>query len=114
MTTKTTIRRLPVRITEEEQRDLGKELAESIFEQEGKESAAKESARQFKNEIAEIVAQSTRLSQILHDGAEYRDVKCEIHIDMPEPGRKTTIRTDTGEIVEVKPMTDGDSQGELL
>jgi hypothetical protein len=44
----------------------------------------------------------------------YSDVECLILLDEPEPGKKTIVRMDTHETVEVEDMTDADRQTDLF
>ena len=53
------------------------------------------------------------LSATIREGYEMREVDCTEHLDTPEPGKKTILRTDTGETVGIEAMTDADRQREL-
>ena len=82
---------------------LNQELARS---EERKKSVTAELAADVKRHQDEVSNQS----QLVSNGYEYRDIKCEIQYHVPEKGKKTIIRIDTGEIVRVAFMTGQDMQ----
>lgn len=53
------------------------------------------------------------LTRVLCEGWEYRDVICKVLWNKPKSGQKTIVRLDTGEHVEIEPMTEGERQEEL-
>jgi hypothetical protein len=55
----------------------------------------------------------THLTRVLCEGWEYRDVKCKVLWNKPKPKQKTIVRLDTGEQVEIVPMTEDECQEEL-
>lgn len=76
-----------------------------MFKKAGIEMTLKEAQAQYKSEIAAQEAIVARLSQKIHDGYEYRLVECECEYNLPERGKKTLKRIDTGE-TWVENMTD--------
>jgi len=77
---------------------LNQELARS---EERKKSVTAELAADVKRHQDEVSNQS----QLVSNGYEYRDIKCEIQYHVPEKGKKTIVRLDNGEVVRVAFMT---------
>jgi hypothetical protein len=102
-----------VKLTPEECNDIGKLLAEAAQKKAGLEQEKKESAATYKAQIDREQTVISENSIKLTSGYEYRFVKCYARLDDPERGRKTIIRTDTGETVTVTFMTEDDRQEEL-
>ena len=103
---KETIQRtLSCYFSDEEKVKMAKEMAQANVQKSGIEMALKESQAQYKSEIAAQEAIVARLSQKIHDGYEYRLVECECEYNIPERGKKTIRRVDTGE-TWVEHMTD--------
>lgn len=97
-------------LTDAEIADAARELARANNRKGSIESQKKEVDAQLKAEIAAQESVISRLSALIESGHEYRNIDCRVELDTPEPGRKTVVRLDTGEIVNVKPMTDADRQ----
>ena len=103
---KETIQRtLSCLFTDEEKVKMAKEMAQANVKKAGIEMTLKEAQAQYKSEIAAQEAIVARLSQKIHDGYEYRLVECECEYNIPERGKKTIRRVDTGE-TWVEHMTD--------
>ena len=103
---KETIQRtLSCLFTDEEKVKMAKEMAQANVKKAGIEMTLKEAQAQYKSEIAAQEAIVARLSQKIHDGYEYRLVECECEYNIPERGKKTLTRIDTGE-TWVENMTD--------
>lgn len=98
-------RTLSCNFSDEEKVKMAKDMAQANVQKAGIEMALKEAQAQYKSEIAAQEAIVARLSQKIHDGYEYRMVQCECEYNMPERGKKTITRLDTGE-TWVEHMTD--------
>lgn len=64
-----------------------------------------EIAANLKAESQGHEAEATRLSLLITNGYEYRDVPVRVEMDTPEPGQATVTRPDTGAVVRVRPMS---------
>ncbi|MBO4619436.1 MAG: hypothetical protein J5654_04935 [Victivallales bacterium] len=84
---------------------LAEEMSQATVKRNGLEDALKEISSQYK---ADIVQQENIIRQAaakIHDGYEYRDVDCEVEFNVPERGKKTITRSDTGEtFIEIMTM----------
>lgn len=101
-------RELKCKLTDEEHKEFALQLAEAnklSVELEGSKKAemAAWTAKINKNE--EEIA---RLSTLVAEVAEWRDVQCEVHFHKPKHGMKTIIRTDTNEVVTEERMLQRD------
>ena len=67
----------------------------------------------FKAKIDAKDSLISNLSNNVNNGYEYRSVDCEVEMDSPKKGMKTTTRIDTGEVVGTEKMTDADRQEEM-
>lgn len=95
---KETIQRtLSCYFTDEEKVNMAKDMAQANVKKAGIEMTLREAQAQYKSEIAAQEAIVARLSQKIHDGYEYRLVECECEYNIPERGKKTLKRIDTGE-----------------
>jgi hypothetical protein len=95
--------------TEEERRDLATELAQKVSDQQIAEDEKKAIMSDLKSKIDSLAAQSNSLATRLNSGYEMRHIKCEVIKDFKN-GRVQHMRTDTGEIVRDRKMTDEDRQ----
>lgn len=77
---------------------------------EEKENEAKESASQYKNEIASIQTQFKKAATLVSNRYEYRNVEIREDMNTPDKGDKQIYRLDTGEYVDTKEMTQADYQ----
>lgn len=105
-----TTKLLNCKFTDEEMRQFGVTLAQEAQRKERLEDAKKQSASQFKADIDAVDAQIRSLSQKLARGSEDRYVDCDVYYNSPEEGKKTIVRTDTGETLSVSPMTEDEQQ----
>lgn len=101
---------LNCKFTDEEMRQFGITLAQEAQRKERLEDAKKQSASQFKADIDAVDAQIRSLSQKLARGSEDRYVDCDVFFNSPEEGKKTIVRTDTGETLSVSPMSEDELQ----
>lgn len=88
------------------QAELGEMIA-SLDEQK------KSVAAKFKAEIEKHECDRSDLGRKITNGYESRDIDCDVFFNDPAVGLATVIRTDTGEQVEVRPMTEHEKQMEL-
>lgn len=77
--------------------DLSLKLANKTQEKASLESEKKSVTAQYASQISSCVADISSLSNKVANGYEMRKVECEIKYHLPEQGRKTIIRKDTGE-----------------
>ena len=66
--------------------------------------------KELGGQIAIKKAEVARLSTLVNNGYEYRNIECRWVLDAPERGRKTLFRVDTGEEVRSARMDDDDRQ----
>jgi hypothetical protein len=104
---------LRVVLTDEEIREKSRALADKATELNQLEEDKKRASSHFGAEVKAARGEITRLSQFITSGYELRDVRCEVFYHAPKPGQKTTIRTDTGETVNVQTMTSMEMQMRL-
>ena len=105
---------LPCVLTDDESNTKGKSLAMMHTKLEVLEQQKKSFNDEIKSKVASVEAEIAILSQQIGSGIEHRDVPCHWRFDSPQPGDKTLIREDTGEIVRVEEMTDDDKQAEMF
>lgn len=108
------IKHLPVSLTREEIEERSKTVARlsgEIADAERKVESEKESAKARVKEaeaIAEgLSAKQRQLSRVVLEGREEREVACTVRLDRANR-QKITTRDDTGERVDVRPLTDGE------
>lgn len=110
---KQTTERLRCNLTDDEKILAGKELAEQTSKLREIEEEKAQVVSEFKARTTAAEAMITVLGNKIRSGYEFRDVECKTELDDPEPGRKTTYRTDTLEIVRQEEMTEEEKQREL-
>lgn len=103
---------LSCELTEDEWRTRAKELSSAHRETEAQEERKKSVAAELGADLKIAKAKETKLANIVATNSERRDVTVEIKYDY-EAGRVTKIRTDTGEIISDREMTDNERQAEL-
>lgn len=111
-TTKTVTRRLPVKLTDEERLAYAREQAREVIAMAQCELEKKEVVSGFAEKIAGHKKEIARLSQVVDRGIEDRKIDCSMRIDA-YLGKVTITRTDTGEIIESRPMTPQEMQRPL-
>lgn len=102
-------RDLRYQYSEHEHVRLAEDLAHAIV---AMDSAVKlfERAKAAHKEARERMESEIRdLSRKLSDGWEIRDVHCHLLPNDPEPGKRTIVRVDTGEVIAVEYMETGRS-----
>lgn len=106
-------RSLRVLFTDKERLELGKQLAEESQKLEQIADDKKTVVADFKSRQTAAEAKIASLSQQVANGYQVKEVKCEMRFDTPEAGKKTLVRLDTSETVEVADMLDIEKQQQL-
>jgi hypothetical protein len=104
---------LKYEFSDEEITAAAKDLARATQQRTSLEQRKKEVDSALKADIEAQNSIVARLSTYITTGYEYRDIEVRIELDVPETGKKTMYRCDTGEEVKVQPMTDMDRQMRL-
>lgn len=98
--------------TEEEIKDLGKNLAKVFADHSEAEARLKSVSTQIKAEIATIEGTMTSLSEKIRSGHEYRDIECRKEFNYTL-GKVSVFRNDTDEVIEERAMTGEERQANL-
>lgn len=109
---KTITRNLPCRLTEEELRQRGDALAETVQELAAEESRQTDVKAQMKARLTELEAKQTRFAITISRKEEYRDIQCDLFVNA-DRGLVDVVRRDTSEVVETRPITDDERQRAL-
>lgn len=104
---------LRVQFTDPEINAIAKKLAEANADLIRAEEDKKAVTSQLKAKCEGIAARVGELSGKINSGFEYRNVPVVTNYDEPKKGMKTTVRMDTGEIVECEAMTLAEMQVDL-
>ena len=102
-------RRLPVKLTDDELLARGRQLVENMRKTAVAEEAREAENKKRKGDIALLEEATGLLSAIISTGTEEREVECEIRKDFIH-GKVTTVRMDTGEIIDERIMTADERQ----
>lgn len=105
------IRILPIQLDEEELIKIGNELSQIQIAKEQLETEKAATVKGYNDQIKEKEVIISSLAHQINAGTKDEEVECYWTNDEPEAGKKSLIRYDTGEIVEVKDMDlfdDGD------
>lgn len=100
-------------LTEDEIRDNGIALARANSEVATLEARKKEFNDQIKADVSAAESKISKLSMMLQNGYEYRDVECRLERDY-ENRKVTTWRLDTGENVKTRDMSPDEYQQRLF
>lgn len=109
---RTVVRSLPCKLTDEELLKKGTELAtavQDIATEEGRQADIKAS---MKAKLAEIEARRTQLAIAVSRKEEHRDVEVDIFHDF-QRGVVEDVRRDTGEVVSRRVMSESERQQNL-
>ena len=104
---------LKYQFSEDETRDNAKKLARKNQELAELELKKKQLAADIKSEIDSANADAARLARWVNDEYDFRMVECEVILNSPIVGQKTTCRLDTGEIVKTDRMSSEEMQQNL-
>lgn len=99
-------------ITDQERKDTTQRLCEKIEEKNKVNEERKEIIIGFKLRLTELDNIIQNSSRAVLTGYEKREVECKTYLNKPEAGKKTVIRTDTGEET-TEDMTPEELQEEL-
>lgn len=106
------VRNLPCRLTGDELLTRADELSVVVQETTAEEGRQTDVKAQMKARLTELDARKTRLAITIGRKEEYRDVEVELVADIQ--AQTTSIyRTDTGEVVETRPMSEQEKQAAL-
>ena len=97
-------------LSEEEMRSRALMLAETVHTIDEVQAARTETAKEFREKLTGLLETQRKLSQVLHDGAEKRQVFCRAFFHVPVPGTKRIVRLDTGEVVREEAMSAAELQ----
>lgn len=103
----TVTRELRYDLTASEIHDLSLELAGKTIEFNAVTEEKKAATSQYTARLNEIKSQCTKLSNVVTDGFEMRNIDCEVSYHTPELGKKTFKRMDSGK-QWVEKMDDAD------
>lgn len=106
------LRELTCELTDEEWGEVAKLAAEALAKHDSKVEEQKAAAEHAKAVIKDYAAELRRLSQQVRERSVRRPVACERTFDY-EQRSVTDKRTDTGEVIYQRPMTDAESQVDL-
>jgi hypothetical protein len=106
-------RLLPVKLTEEEIKVKGEELAKSIDDHTNLEKEKKSVLSDFTKRLKESSEFVRRTAKIVETGTEFRDVPVRKDFD-PKKNICRIFREDTGDLVEARSMTAEEYQKELF
>ena len=103
-------RTLRYKFPAEELADISVQLVDKLNQTSTIKAQADESKAEFNSQLKANQAQIERLTQLHSSGFEERATECETSFHTPEQGMKRTVRMDTLEEIDVKPMTDFECQ----
>lgn len=107
------VRKLRCELTPEEQQKKAERLAELLQQQRDTEAELRASKSRYKGRIEQLVAERERVLHDFSTGTEARDVRCDLALDF-DTGLATWIRTDTGEPLWSRPISDIERQRPLF
>lgn len=93
------------KFTAEEKAEIAEQLARAVAELETICAEKKVSDASYNERIKRADAQITEHAKRYNKGCEKAQIGCDIRYDVPEPGKKSYVRMDTAEVVEVHDMT---------
>ena len=99
-------RKLRCDLTAKEIHDYSIQLANENKNNVSLEDEKKAVMSQYKAKLDESQAQINKLSGLVTDGFEMREVECEAHYHKPERGKKTIIRLDLNKTMAIEQMQD--------
>ncbi len=103
---KTERRALRYDFNAKETHDLSMQLANETKKLNAIEEEKSSIASQYGAKVKESKATCNKLSNMVADGYEIRDIECEVEYHKPQQGKKTIIRKDTNKVTAVEAMTD--------
>jgi len=101
---------LPVALTDEQKIEAGESLTNALMRLRELEEEKNFEMSLFKRQIKACNVDIQRLTEMLHNGSEEREVQCEVVYHMPVMGMKTIMRLDTNEPFDEKDMSAADKK----
>lgn len=105
-------RKCPVDLTRDELLEAGEDLASAQSHLDATHAELKAVKSEYKGRLDEIASRIGRLTSKIGSKSEVRDVAC-VHTSDFTNGRIIITRTDTGKILEDRPMTESEKQTEI-
>jgi hypothetical protein len=99
--------------TQDERLKMGDDLAQAhnrVEEIDEEEASMKAQVKQSRSSVEATIG---TLSRNLANGFVMRNIECKLSYDDPNPGEVTSYRTDNGESVKTRPMTEQERQMDL-
>ncbi|MCC6989914.1 MAG: hypothetical protein IT181_12995 [Acidobacteria bacterium] len=112
MDTRTVSQVLTCQLTDDEQRERGRQLAEALRAVGEEELDQKAQKERMKERLEALHGEVTRLGGIVRAGEEERAVQVRLELD-DEKGMVHSVRLDTGELFHSRPMTQQEKQRAL-
>ena len=109
ITVETTTRSLSCKLTDDELRAIGRNMAHEVELAQAAENNKKSVQAQFKATIEAHMANISLASKKINTGVEYREIECDIVFDY-DLGIRYLQRRDTGETVESRLLTKEEKQ----
>ncbi|MFW6087678.1 MAG: hypothetical protein ACODAG_10775 [Myxococcota bacterium] len=103
---------LPVKLTEEQVADAAREMAEVAKQIDDLEQRKKELLAEMRTEMADLQGHLSGIAKKVRQGAVEDAVPCVQGLDYSEQ-HMITVRLDTGEVIERRPLTAEERQGEF-
>ena len=103
---------LPCALDSQEMVLKSKQLAQLLCDQSNIELEKKEANASFKEQLDDIDTKMSALALEVRTGREYREVPCTERADYQD-NRVEIIRMDTGEVVRIRPLLQGERQEAL-
>lgn len=104
---------LPVKLTEEERLQRADGLANALQQVQDRKAEKRAVVREADKMIAEAEQEAIELRDAVATGREYQEVIVHKVLDY-EKATVTEVRTDTGETIKSRGMTDEERQAQLL
>jgi hypothetical protein len=105
---------LPVAYTQTELDTKRDRLTATIFEYDKIEDEKSEVGKTYTDQLKSLRAEMRQLSRAINAKVEDREVECVVNYHAPSVGWKTTMRSDTNEVIKTEPMTNDEKQLNLF
>lgn len=103
----TEVRELIYQFSDSELQQMGDELSKLVLDHVKVELEKKEVTKSYSDQLKAKMKLIKQLSYKIDNGAEVRDVSCQVFYNDPVYGRKKIVRMDTGDYWD-EPMDDGE------
>lgn len=107
------IRQLRCALTDAELQRKAERVAELLQESEDTEAELRSQKSRYKSRLEGLEGERSRVLHDFRTRSEARDVRCDLQLDF-ELGRATWVRTDTGEPLWDRPLSDAERQQPLF